>query len=319
MDVAIVGAGWLGGVHAAAVVAAGDRIVAVVDPDRSRADALASRYGAATHPSVDHALAQDFDAAVVASPSVQHLADAVSLLRAGRDALVEKPHRLPDQDPTELLGLLAGARGVRCTVGMSVRHKEGMREVVESVRGGELGEVLSWQDRTLYRLTADALAPWYFERAVSGGGITVTNGVHVVDRIRWALGDVTDWTSRSGRVFAGHECEDIALLTATGPDGADVSALMVWSDWEQPSSEILVTGTRGTARSSSHHGWSIATTAGTRSGPPEPWERRFDRQWVAFRERLTGLGEVPSVMVLEPVLEVLATTTRRVDISPRLG
>jgi len=310
MDVAVIGAGWLGGVHAAAVSAAGDRVVAVVDPDRDRAAELAGRHGAVVYPSTEAALERDFDAAVITTPSAGHVGDATTVLRAGREVLVEKPHRLPGQDATELLALLDRAPDVRCVVGMSVRHKAGMQELIEAVRSGELGDIIAWQDRTLYRLAPDALAPWYFRRAVSGGGISVTNGVHVVDRILWGLGDVGDWTASVGRVFPDHECEDIASIAARGAEGTLVSALLVWSDWELPSSEVLVVGTRGTARVSSGDGWSVVTARGQRSGPVEPWERRFDRQWTAFRERRTGIGEVPSVTTLEPVMDVIAGVTR---------
>lgn len=310
MDVAVIGAGWLGGIHSDAVVAAGDRVVVVVDPDRERGEALARRHGATAYREVADALERSFDAAIITTPSSSHLDDTIAMLSAGREVLVEKPHRLPDQDATELLAVHAQQPGVRCVVGMSVRHKSGMQELIESVRSGELGDILAWQDRTLYRLLPDSLAPWYFSRKASGGGITITNGVHVIDRILWGLEDVRDWTSSVGRVFPDHECEDVAAIGARSGAGALVSALLAWSDWEPPSSEVLVVGTRGTARVSSGDGWSIATAKGSRSGPVEPWERRFDRQWASFRERRTGVGEVPSVTTLEPVMEILAGMSR---------
>ena len=307
MDIVIVGAGWMGGVHAEAARRAGDRVVGVVDPDGDRAAALATEAGARVWPDLEAALGEGgFDAAVVTTPSRSHLDDATRLVEAGTHVLVEKPHRLPDQDATPLREALAARPEVRLQVGMSNRFKSGIRETVEAVADGGLGEVVAWQDRTLYQLEQDSLSPWYFNSRVSGGGVSVTNGVHAIDRVRWCLGEVTGWQMRAHRVFPEHEGEDLAHITATTPAGADISLLLVWSDWELPPSELLVVGSRGTAVVRSGTGWSVTTADRSLTGEEESPAARFDRQWRAFQRHVLEGEPVASFAEVDPVLDVIA-------------
>lgn len=305
IDVAVVGAGWLGGVHARTAVAAGDRVVAVVDTDRSRAEGLARDHDARAFTSIADALSVDFDAAIVSTPSVAHLQALVQLVEDRRHVLVEKPHRTPEQDPARLLQLLAADPGVRCQVGMSLRFIGGAAEVHAAVREGVLGEILGWHDRALYRLEG-GLAPWYFDHAIAGGGVALTNGVHCIDRALWCLGTLDQWEMRRSRVFADHDDEDLAALSARS-GSAMVNILLMWADWDLPPSELLVVGTRGTARIHDRDGWSIRTATSEWRGESEPVEQRFVRQWASFREGLRGGVGGPVVADVEPAIHVLST------------
>lgn len=312
MDVVIVGAGWMGGVHARAAREAGDRVVGVVDIDRGKAAQLASEVAAASiWTDLEVAIGSaDFDAAVVATPSWSHLEDATRLVRAGRHVLVEKPHRLPGQDAGPLREALARSPGVRCQIGMSNRYLGGIAETVEAIRSGDLGEVIAWHDRTLFRLSRDSLSPWYFDSRASGGGVSVTNGVHAVDRVIWCLGEAHGWRMRSEGVFPDHDGEDLAHITAVAPGGGDVSLLLAWADWDLPPSELLVSGSRGTAVLRSGVGWSITTANRAWSGDEEPDHVRFARQWRAFQQHVDGGPRTATFAEVDPALDVIARLGR---------
>ena len=66
---------------------------AVVDPDLSRADAVAKEYGAQAFASVEQLVTTrpEVQAASVAVPTVHHLASARTLMESGVDVLIEKP------------------------------------------------------------------------------------------------------------------------------------------------------------------------------------------------------------------------------------
>lgn len=310
MDVVIVGAGWLGGVHADAALHQGDRVVAVIDTDERRRETFAERYVAAGYASVADALDHPFDAAIIATPNTAHLAPAAQLVAAGKHVLIEKPHRTPGQDPTPLVAAVQSNPQVVCQIGMSLRFVAGAREVRDAVVAGELGEILTYQDRTMYQLTPEGLSPWYFDHAFSGGGVSVTNGVHAVDRACWILGDLDDWSMRSARVFADHDDEDLAVITARRPsDAAQVTLLLAWADWPVSPSELLIVGTRGQARIHEHDGWSVDSPSGSRSGPNDPLAGRFDHQWAWFRQAVQGGQGGPQLGELEPVLDVLRRIT----------
>ena len=90
-----------------------------------------------------------------------------------------------------------------------------------------------------------------------------------------------------------------------------VTILLMWADWDVPPSELLVTGTRGTARIHDGEGWSIRTPGINRAGPTEPVEERFVRQWAAFQAGLDGRFGGPDVAELEPTLKVLERLSDR--------
>jgi predicted dehydrogenase len=122
VGVLIVGAGLMGRWHADAARRAGGRIVAVVDPDLSRARALAARHGAAALPEVSAALqsaassahqlssARPESSATVAHVCTQpgtHASLASQLLERGIAVLVEKPFARTAAETRQLLDLAA--------------------------------------------------------------------------------------------------------------------------------------------------------------------------------------------------------------------
>jgi len=301
----------MGGVHATAAANLGDFVVGVVDPDPSRRIAFVQAHGGSGYSGLDEAFSEaDFDVAVVTTPSHDHLTTTTRIVEQGRHVLVEKPHRLPNQDPSGLLAALNARPEVCCQVGMSLRFAAGAREVRDAVVARELGEILTYQDRTMYQLTAEGLAPWYFDHSVSGGGVSLTNGVHAVDRVRWILGEVDDWSMRSEKVFEDHDDEDLAVITARRvSDAAQVAILLAWGDWQVSPSELLIVGTRGQALIHERDGWSVNTPSGSRGGPNDPLAERFSHQWASFREAVAGGEAGPQLDELEPVLEILRRIT----------
>ena len=97
INVAVIGVGAFGRNHArvyqqlqqAGVV----RLVGVVDPETSRADAVAREFGCKSFGSVDQMLTthSEVQAASVAVPTVRHLEVARALMLSGVDVLIEKP------------------------------------------------------------------------------------------------------------------------------------------------------------------------------------------------------------------------------------
>jgi predicted dehydrogenase len=90
-------------------------LIAVVDPDQERAEALARSYGCASAPSIADVL-DEFDGAIVAAPTVHHFEMALPLLRAGKHVLVEKPITTDAASAVELLEA-ARTSGVALMVG----------------------------------------------------------------------------------------------------------------------------------------------------------------------------------------------------------
>ena len=109
---AVVGVGAFGRNHARVyhqLSQQGEPVVlrAVVDPDISRADAVAKEYGAQAFASVEQLVTTrpEVQAASVAVPTVHHLATARTLMAAGVDVLIEKPLASSISEADELVSL----------------------------------------------------------------------------------------------------------------------------------------------------------------------------------------------------------------------
>ncbi|MGA2643832.1 MAG: Gfo/Idh/MocA family oxidoreductase [Candidatus Sulfotelmatobacter sp.] len=85
------------------------RLVAVVDPNLDRADAVGREFGCRAFGSVEQMLAtrSEVRAASVAAPTIHHLEVARALLQAGVDVLVEKPLAASLAEAEELVELAA--------------------------------------------------------------------------------------------------------------------------------------------------------------------------------------------------------------------
>ncbi len=309
--VGIVGAGAMGRRHAAAVRAHGDTVAAVHDPDpENTAELIAENPGAVSVAA--HELASMADAAVIATPSPQHLAQAIELLDAGLDVLVEKPHRIPGQDPEPLLESLRRS-GRMCMVGMTTRHRPGFAAVAQAVRDGVIGSILGYDDAVHFPLGRDSLPAWYFDPARSGGGVLLTNGVHVLDRARAALqSELTLDGARLVRVFPEHGTEDAAEVTLHAAGGIPVHVSLLWSPTGSPEPGLRITGTRGAAVVRQDGSWELVTEYGITTGDAVPESVPLGIQWGAFRDRVTGFA----VADLEPTLCLIEEIYRRHPIEP---
>jgi len=115
VNVAVIGVGAFGRNHARiyqqlALQGEAVRLVGVVDPDLSRADAVAQEFGCRAFGSVEHLTTthSEVQAASVAVPTLQHLEIARGLMEAGVDVLVEKPLAPSLAEADELVRIAQG-------------------------------------------------------------------------------------------------------------------------------------------------------------------------------------------------------------------
>src|SRR4051794_37067663 len=91
LRVGIIGAGYIGGVHAG-LLARDERVqvASVHDVDASRAESLARATGAIVAASADEVL-QACDAVYITTPNTKHTELAIAAARAGLHVFCEKP------------------------------------------------------------------------------------------------------------------------------------------------------------------------------------------------------------------------------------
>jgi predicted dehydrogenase len=191
MDALVVGLGSIGRRHARNLRTLGVEVEGF-DPDPARRSAFQAEIGGAVHADLDAALAtRRASLAVIGSPNVFHLEQALACARAGLDLFIEKPlsHSL---EGVAALGEEVARRELVMLLGSNWKFHSGPRRVKALVDSGEFGRVLAvqaiggqylpdWHPREDYR-------SMYSSRRALGGGVLLDS--HDVDYTTWLAGPV---------------------------------------------------------------------------------------------------------------------------------
>ena len=128
----VVGVGHLGQHHARIYAELPEaELVGVVDRDAARAREIADRHGCRVFESAQ-ALAAEVQAASVAVPTEFHAAEAIPLLQAGVDVLIEKP-LAPSLDEADRILAAAEQAGRQVMVGHTERFNPAVRALALAV------------------------------------------------------------------------------------------------------------------------------------------------------------------------------------------
>jgi myo-inositol 2-dehydrogenase/D-chiro-inositol 1-dehydrogenase len=182
MDFAIIGAGWIGGIHAARLQRCpGARLKFVYDVNRDASRSLAERFQSEVADSVEAACAKA-DAVIIASSTASHEKVALSCIAARRPFLVEKPvaHNVA---AAIAIRDAAERAGVPSAVGFNRRFSPSYAQVRQAVAEGAAGKIES------LRFTVKTATPPTPEFLKTSGGLFGEFGIHFFDLARWISGD----------------------------------------------------------------------------------------------------------------------------------
>jgi predicted dehydrogenase len=139
----IVGAGFVGRIHARSARLAGGRLAGVVASSPERSDAAARELGAErAFASADDLVASDqVDVVHICTPNNLHLPIALAALARGKHVVCEKPIALDAAGATELHDAAQSSRGTVATVPLVYRYYPTVREARARLRAGGNGDV----------------------------------------------------------------------------------------------------------------------------------------------------------------------------------
>jgi predicted dehydrogenase len=216
----VVGCGAVARIHHLPAIATSSRVTvtALADPALERARDLARAHSVPTVVTHHRALVGAVDAAIVAAPNTAHARIAIDLLEAGIHVLVEKPMALRAADCDEMIAA-AERSGAVLAVGLDFRFFSSSRFVRELVAAGWLGAIRAFDLRQGLQSRWPSATPSLIGRGLSGGGVLVDFGVHMLDLLLWWLGDVDSveyFDDAAGGVEADCELHLKLVSGATG-------------------------------------------------------------------------------------------------------
>ncbi len=233
--VGFLGVGWIGR-HRLAAMTADGRIeaAAIADPDAASLRAAADLAdGAVVADGLEGLLALDLDGLVIATPSALHADQAIAALDRGVAVFCQKPL---GRTAAETRAVIDAARRADRLLGvdLSYRFTAAAQAIRARVRAGDLGPVFAAD--LVFHNAYGPDKPWFYDRALSGGGCVIDLGVHLVDLALWLL-DFPRVTDVSSALFAGGErlapgdprVEDYAVASLALAGGAEIRLACSWN------------------------------------------------------------------------------------------
>lgn len=293
------GLGWIGRHRLECLAAAGAaEIAALADADGqtlSEAQRLAPEAVCAR--SLEDLLdrAEQLDGLVIATPSAGHAAETAAALEAGLAVFCQKPLGRTAAEARRVVEI-ARERDRLLDVDLCYRHLAATRAVRDLLQAGALGDIVA-VDLTFHNAYGPD-KPWYYDRALSGGGCLIDLGVHLLDLLQGLTGRRA-WHVTAAALFAqgrrwtrdSEEVEDLAIAQLDHPSG--VAARLACS-WRLPAGcdaviEWTVQGTKSAARVRNVGGSFYDFTAErldrghlqTLVQPPDAWGGRALLNWTA--------------------------------------
>jgi predicted dehydrogenase len=318
--IGFLGVGWIGRNRMEAMVTTGAiEAAAIADPSpEMAAEARKLAPEAVLAADLDGLLDAGVDGVVIASPSALHAEQSIKALQRGAAVFCQKPL---GRTAAEAKAVVDAARAADrlLAVDLSYRFTEGMRQISELVRSGELGRVYA-VDLVFHNAYGPDKA-WFYDPALSGGGCVMDLGVHLVDLALWSL-DFPNVASVTAKLFAGGEplrdgatqVEDYAVATVELETGTAVQLACSWR--LQAGCDAIISasfyGTEGGAAlrnvGGSFYDFEAerfrGTSRETLATPPDEWGGRAAADWA----RRLAAGER-----FDPQCERLVDVSRVLD------
>ena len=141
---------------------------------------------------LEDAIKRGIEAAIIASPAVYHIQQAIELMKSGIHILVEKPLSHSSDNINKLLNTQKKSKSVGL-VGYCLRYNLGALKFNNMLKNNEIGKILhvqvncssylpDWRKGQDYRQSVSS-------KAELGGGVLLELS-HEIDYVRWFFGDM---------------------------------------------------------------------------------------------------------------------------------
>lgn len=263
LGIALLGAGRIGQVHAAALGATPQaRLVAVADVSQAAAASLIARFGGEQRNIDAIARDDDIDAVVICTPTNTHADLIEKFARAGKAIFCEKPIDLRLDRVRSCLEVV-NATDAHLMVGFNRRFDPHFQALKQAIVTGQIGKV-----EMINIISRDPGPPPEAYIKVSGG-IFSDMTIHDFDMARFLLGEEVTSVIAVASVlvdarigeWGDFDSANVILTTASGRQCAISNSRRASYGYDQ---RIEVHGAKGMVRARNHHqvGVEIATGDG---------------------------------------------------------
>lgn len=213
-------------------------------------------------------------------------------LQRGLHVFCEKP---PGRDLDDIIAVRRVERqypALRLKYGFNHRYHDSVREALAIVQDGRFGRVLDLKGTYgKSAIISFGQSDWRSKRAISGGGILLDQGIHMVDLMRLFAGDFVDIHAIVSNRFWGHDVEDNAYALMRSADGIVALLHSSATQWRHrfqldialEKGTVVLSGILSGSKSYGAETLTVAWATENDSGDPKEQTTRFntDPSWAA--------------------------------------
>lgn len=186
LRIGVIGLGKIGRIHLqhlysmpqVQVVAVADTSIGTQEGIGSGTECFDDWHKITSHPQID--------AVVICLPHSMHVACAKDALAHGKHVFLEKPIAVTFTE-AQKLSEFAEEKELRLMVNMTHRFYAPLREAKTLLNEGKIGKIISVRDYYMEIIDRRDFPSWFFDPIQAGGGVAITDAIHLIDRIKWLL------------------------------------------------------------------------------------------------------------------------------------
>ncbi|AOZ94712.1 oxidoreductase [Paenibacillus crassostreae] len=205
LRIGMIGTGWFSQVHADnLIVMEGLKLQAICGSSIDKGKQMAKHYGANGYGNVTEMLeAEQLDAVYICVPPMVHGEIEEQLIERGIPFLVEKPIAINSEVPRQLLQKIKD-KSLLTSVGYHLRYKETVHQMKQLLSEQMVGMAVGQWMGSMPGVS------WWRQQEGSGGQF-IEQTTHIVDILRYCLGEVEEVYAVYGNRVAHEQHENVSV------------------------------------------------------------------------------------------------------------
>ena len=243
---ALIGAGRMGSRWAKVLSKNPDvSLLAIADSGSGSAKNLAVQVPGCVATRIDQIVidSRDIDAVLIATPHKDLASLSAAALKSGKHVLCEKPGATTAADIKKNIAI-AKKKSLTYMVGYNHRFHDGFIRARKLYQKGAIGKIVFIRARYGFGGRRGYDKEWRLNKAISGGGHLIDQGVHMIDLATSFVGEVTKVRSLTSDTFWKHGVEDNAFVLLQNRHKVTASIHVSLTQW-QPLHNFEIYGTKG--------------------------------------------------------------------------
>lgn len=210
LKIGMIGLGGIADFHSAGILASPDaEIWAICDCDAQKLAARLEQWGLPKERGYtdyrDLLNNPEVDAVTIGTPNYNHFSIAVDAIRAGKPFALEKPVTMKAQEALMLRSLLH-EKPLPHIICFSYRYKAAARYAKQLIAEGRLGTIHHVYSQYLQSWGIGQVPlVWRFQKELTGSGAMGDLGCHILDLVRFLVGDTERVLADAGTIVKERE------------------------------------------------------------------------------------------------------------------